>query len=622
MNKKLAIASAMLALGVGSSAVHALDPNGVALAGSDTLFDVTTDMIHMCPNAGTLSYAGGGSGAGENAMTSRGTTHQYIAPMSRFLGTGPTKCPTTAQGYNIGLDGISIVRKQGNGATPPVANACDTAAYTRTISYGSGLSYTFRDFRDVLRIVYGGFDNAASGAILACDVREPTRADISKQNCNSPLRQAIVNNWGNLFQDATCANSETCTQLKHAFRRSDRSGTTDTFLTLLAMPKVGRIQPSPTANKPFCNGDDQEDNDPIRRACSGDGYAAGEQVCQPRDIGAKAFDLTDQSGSLTKGSVLATDYEPATQFTGDLGVVQDILVPEGVSAAVSHNVTACSFSKFALTHMDPASKVHATRCPNGTSQVLQKCLYPQDASGNFGCLSWAANHPLIGELKKIDGRVYNLILRSGLDPDSNIVKDKNSEQVLGAFYRMHDTLVIPASTGVPAGGVACTESDSTRQIGCLVQASPCSIGFAGREAADNAAVGNNDVLALKVGLPDNSTAIKPTDATIQQLLAVDPLWTSSSGTACTAGGTLSTRYSLARRLWLNSVDGFADANAATDQKALAACFADRGLVDPLITKWGFTLLPQPAGLSAGQTCASVGPGNANCALLPISQPCL
>ena len=52
----------------------------------------------------------------------------------------------------------------------------------------------------------------------------------STKFCNSDVRYALVNNWNNLFQEgAGCngADPDACTQLKHAFRRDDVSGTTD-----------------------------------------------------------------------------------------------------------------------------------------------------------------------------------------------------------------------------------------------------------------------------------------------------------------------------------------------------------------------------------------------------------
>ncbi|HEX7479006.1 MAG TPA: hypothetical protein VF331_14465 [Polyangiales bacterium] len=599
MNKKLAIASAMLALGLGSTAAQAQQgPNGAALEGSDTLFQVTQDMLNpmlnLCPGAQSLSYLGGGSGNGENAMLATpATKNAWIAPMSRPLKVGATTCPASAQGVVVGLDGIAVVRDDNSTVQ------CNTAAFQRTITLDDGSSYTFGDFRDVLRIVYSGLDHTSQPSIAACFTGEPSRSAIGAQNCNSVVRQSIVNHWGNLFQDATCAAGETCTALKHAFRRGDASGTTDTFLTILALPKIS------ATSKPFCNGKDLEDNDPIRRSCTGtgSGTSGGEQVCQARQATALAY----PASNTTPLGPPSTPWEPAVNNTGDLGVVLDINVPEGVPTAVSHNVNACNFGAFDLVHMPSAFQLAGTRCPNGTPQVLLKCLYPKDLSGNYGCLNSSVNVPTIGELKKIDGRVYNLYLRTGNNPDDNIVKDKNNVLMTGSYYRLHETKVMPGSGGVP-----CTWADSTAQIGCLVQASPCSIGFAGREAADDPTIGNNDVRSLLIGTADNVLAIPPTDANVQQLLA-----------SCGGVPDVAQRYPLARKLFLNSIVGFSDARIPVDQQALAACEQDRSKTDQAIDLEHFIKLPQPAGLSVADCAHAVSAADkALCVNAPVSQPCL
>ena len=81
----------------------------------------------------------------------------------------------------------------------------------------------------------------------------PARSPIAEKDCASEVRTTLINTWGNMFQGG-CTNSN-CTQLKHAFRRDDVSGTTDTFLELLALPAI-------TAT-PFCNGNEAQDLDPL-----------------------------------------------------------------------------------------------------------------------------------------------------------------------------------------------------------------------------------------------------------------------------------------------------------------------------------------------------------------------
>ncbi|NJK89423.1 MAG: hypothetical protein HC923_08450 [Myxococcales bacterium] len=104
-------------------------------------------------------------------------------------------------------------------------------------------------WKDALRIVYGGQSKDSpltSGRSL-----------IANKSCNSDLRRALVSTYPNFFEGACTGVG--CTRLEHAWRRADLSGTTDTFLELLNLPAITAA--------PFCNGNESEDLDPVRRAC-------------------------------------------------------------------------------------------------------------------------------------------------------------------------------------------------------------------------------------------------------------------------------------------------------------------------------------------------------------------
>ncbi len=235
-------------------------------------------------------------------------------------------------------DGISGKTVTGiykaDGVTP-----CDAA----TDGCTTAGQYSFADWRDVLAIIYGGLNHNSGPVILEadgtsdCDYQLPPlensndqgqcatsttgqvcypaapqdaihhtgrcgvralvgRRNPGRANCLSPVRQALVDRYGEIFSDAAGAPScrtGTCTKLKHAFRLDDQSGTSDTFAALIGLPPIapytrayvsapggaiGNGTPIPdrfaTAN-PFCNagerpmnrGDaDYLDLDPIRRA--------------------------------------------------------------------------------------------------------------------------------------------------------------------------------------------------------------------------------------------------------------------------------------------------------------------------------------------------------------------
>ena len=74
------------------------------------------------------------------------------------------------------------------------------------------------------------------------------------------------------------------------------------------------------------------------------------------------------------------------------------------------------------------------------------------------------------------------------------------------YYGVH--MARPDSSQAPATiATGCTYETDTGQIGCLVKASPCSIGFAGREAADDGPTFAN--LALRVNnIISNTTNIE------------------------------------------------------------------------------------------------------------------
>ena len=523
--------AAAVAMGAVAGSAHAQ----LKMEGSDTLFTLTTELVNLCPGitAANIEYIGGGSSNGEKAIL-RGS--QQLAPMSRFLqeadnNKGPCMCDngtpndagctdaTLAEGYGHSLDGLAIVRDENTQA------GCDGIAFNTTLTVtdqdGNGLDcpgcnasnqYTFADFKDALRVLFAGIHHNSAGGKVA------------DKNCGSDVRRTLANNWSNFFQTA-CA-TEGCTKMRHAFRRGDFSGTTDTFLSLLDLDKI--------SNVPFCNGDDQQDLDPIRRSCE-----AGEQVC---------------------GS------------DGTLGLLLPTLLPEGVDLAVAHNASPCEFGLFDWDLMPVTPDPVPPPCPNGTQQAFGKCLYPRDAQGNAGCLNIAFNTPFG---PSVDGRAYNLILRNAAGA---VVKDSTNppfgKAVEGAYYRLHTNRVNASDNASnPAGASGCSETSSTRQIGCLAQASPCSLGFAGREASDSI----TDSAALRVN------NISPTDANVRLLL------TGATGA-----------YPLARILYANTVVGFAGITG--DEKILADCFKDRFYVDDAATAAGFiTLSATPCAGSLGGT---------------------
>jgi hypothetical protein len=549
MKTTLFVGATLLALGASAAKVVALD--SIALQGSDTLEQVTKDVLAACPAAtgAGISYNGGGSTTGENAMIA-GT--QTVAPMSRFLNTNASICPkgSTAEGLVIGLDGIAIAASSTN------AGACGGGlAYTTGHSFAvtdtagnavvncSGCdvgtnTYRLTDWKDVLKLVYGGATHAGA------------------TDCASDVRRSLVSNWGNIFEGSCTAG--TCPAgLKHAFRRADGSGTTDTLAAALGLPglpsskavSLAAVPPLAAKAIPYCNafglgaiynGDsDYQDKDPIRRTCD-----TNEQACSKDNT---------------------------------LGLVVVVEVPADMSVAQAYPTTACSVGKFKL--MKPAAGV--TTCPDGGGLLIGKCFHPYiDLGGgayNPHCI--AAKSPVQGiRANGMTGRAYNLVAKLNQTFVDNVsvvyAKDNLNRPITGAFYRVHTTAVLPG------GGATCQQSSSTDQMGCLVSASPCSIGYAGREA---------DQQPGAIALTVNNIA--DTQANIEKLVTSpgDP-----------------TTYPISRKLFFNTMNGFETVTGG--ELELAKCMGKNSLINPIISARGF--IPVPGGVTCQDFvesgCAGVG----------------
>ena len=175
MRMKIAGAT-FLIVGAGAASVGALD--NVALQGSDTLEHFTNSVLASVSQrhgSAGITYRGGGSSTGENAMTAA-TPTQTVSPMSRFLNPTAGVCAKsrTAEGLVVALDGLSIVGKQtttdtcGGGAVvqqrqdlpgdgrrgAPVVDCVGCTAGTN--------NYAFTDWRDVITMVYTGKGHAVA----------------------------------------------------------------------------------------------------------------------------------------------------------------------------------------------------------------------------------------------------------------------------------------------------------------------------------------------------------------------------------------------------------------------------------------------------------------------------
>jgi alpha-tubulin suppressor-like RCC1 family protein len=656
---------------VTARAVQALGEDGGVLAGSDTLFGVTGDVIAAAPSAGALTYAGGGSGLGELDMA---TGAQVVAPMSRFLGASacsagaPGASPSAAAGLVVGLDGITVLASQVNGAntncngTQADCNAAtDPAAglaFDRAISRPIHGPYALQGWRDVLAVLFAGQSHAGD----------------SDTGCNSEIRNVLAANYGAIFEstcNGTCRNGESnAPEIQHIFRPDDASGTAEMFASILGLG----VDPSRTSvlgqgASPYCNvagGVLPGSNPPktqgtalqVRQGGSPVGQVATE-ILGSNDFLASSYQDNDPIRRICVRDGNRTDFEQVCDLDGRLGLVLPISSPgPAVPTSLAFPTGPCNGS----TEVAQAAPVYprpdgrgriSGRCPNGDLPGGSLCWLPASGDGtlgtaSFACLntsgkkpfSWGNGGPIAGpactsvadctsapyqsppagnstacvvvtasnaapavgtctlnctamngapgdcsaigqqlgvptftfncfaangnavsssnpgicrlDPSAADGRVFNKHLYTaavGNGAAATYQTDSFGEPVVGAFYRIHSTQTLGQGT--------CTQSDPAKQIGCLVSASPCSLGLGSLEAATQPGVA-----ALKV------QALDPTPTCVQSMTY--PLW---------------------RKLYLNTDVGFGSLTGAS--LALAQAEANVSTIDPALTAHGF--VPLPAG---------------------------
>jgi ABC-type phosphate transport system substrate-binding protein len=597
MRTSIATATFLL-LGAGATAVGAMTSgDNLALNGSDTLFNVTQKVMMLCngtsgPSNGNigghnLSYLGGGSGAGAANMDAQ---TQEMAPMSRAL-KGSEYCNAAANGNTpaittqgttnallIGLDGVSIMANSANACSGDVAQSGRQFQYTGTDN--ATHTYTINSSLDVLRLVYGGTD---SGGTFT-----------GNYGCAGPIRKALVANWNNIF-NANCGTAKNCpaeytingnvtdvtSGLTHAWRRSDLSGTTDVFVTLVGFGsrKIGSnpiVAPAPAVN-PFCNSKDANggpatiggasdyaDNDPIRVTCDDNDLVCGKD--------------------------------------NNLGLVLPILLPDVASAPTdTYPVVDCDPGACALSDPEDGGSLP---CPRGGPRKLGRCYQPYHLQGtvkNFQCRA-SLLQSCFGD-QGVDGRAYNQPLKH-VDGSEGAayVSDSNNNLMAGSFFRIHQTHGSTYGTAA----TTCGFSDDTQQIGCLVNADPCSIGYAGREAdaqAGNQALSLNGILPKDpVGHPADPDFYIENLVTGGAACATDADCTVAPKTKCalvnpttnpvTKGQCFDPTklpYPIARRLYVASLVGFG--NLPGGEKQLGLCFADYNIVKPAISMNNFVQNP-------------------------------
>jgi hypothetical protein len=642
--KKTMLVATFLAVGAGSAGVSAL-----SLKGSDTLKLFTLNVLTsaVCPaavNAG-ITYQGGGSDGGEAAMVGN---QQLVAPMSKFTSTPTCSAtdPTKAEGIAFAADGLAIVASSVHQAacqvtkdpsdcsqTPPGTATSSGLKSSGSLACAAGEpncvagSYVLgansagtsvAGWQDTLRLLYLGLPNTAG---KNPGPQDNTAGGQAFRNCASTTRASLVNNWGNLFENACEATGGTCTQLNHAYRRDELSGTTDVFRELINAKKFAFCNqrfagdttpvdyPTTLSSGAPIYDDPYQDFDPIRRTCQGG---------QPGGGGSLANPVSDGNGGQTQPDYPALPAEQVCGPKGALGLVLTIAPPffAGQTAADVYPTKPCLKGNLAF---GPAPKLpgtsFSTLCPNGdvtlgnsatdydptTGKIAgtsNTCLVPAAADGDTRCINGKNNFnapldPPLGVIpaSQRDGRVFNLHLYTAAgkyQSDSQLGSVRN---VVGNFSRIHETRTLVASgptcPGTLGDGRCCADLDATSNIGCVVEADPCSFGFAGGEAKD---------VALQ------TSAAAPLGA-----FGADVNGIQGSGLCIQTA-----KYPLSRKVYINSDAGFqavatlaaagsAQANIdATGQLELAKCFTTAGSSASQLAAFG--LFQVQTGSSLGAVC--------------------
>jgi cysteine-rich repeat protein len=237
---------------------------------------------------------------------------------------------------------------------------------------------------------------------------------------------------------------------------------------------------------------------------------------------------------------------------------------------------------------------HSGECPNGDSLLAGGCMVPIDTLASTSqCVATKASVSTIQvrPLGNPDGRIYNIHMRDGTIVPSTIGYLQYqipsigiSLDMVGGYSRIHQVQTIYGA--MPPNPQACQLADMSDQIGCLVQADPCSVGYAGAGAKSFAL--RNPTSAPGTAQPIDAVRvaqIAPSTATVQAL--------------GTAG-----EYQLARKLYLVSLPGFNHVGVsggdplAGDELTLAQFAGIPANINAVLTANGFTTLgsQSPAGL--------------------------
>jgi hypothetical protein len=349
---------------------------------------------------------------------------------------------------------------------------------------------------------------------------------------------------------------------------------------------------------------DETDRDPIRRRCQSGPGGKGEDVCQHATVDPSVASCTTDA-DCEHGLVPHTSCQGGTCWTKPGFSTNGFLLPittanaSGTKPTHQFNDCASECTSEALLDVpvgasDGPDGVRGIVCPNGdlSSHWGYRCWVPVDSTGSPNCISRESSTPRHRSITSqgdyltqtasgqgpdpatTDGRAYNAWVwvdePYGSNTNWRLATDPSGRPFTGAYYRLHEC----SSNTFGHHNVACQNVDATSQIGCLVQASPCSIGFTSRSVVQ----ASRGTVALQVnGVPDRAECITGNGGDI-------PYAT----------------YPFARKLFLNTLAGF---DVQSDlESALTSCFDTPAIIDAALDAEGFIPVPTTSSCGGAPYC--------------------
>jgi hypothetical protein len=331
---------------------------------------------------------------------------------------------------------------------------------------------------------------------------------------------------------------------------------------------------------------EMQDNDPIRRPCYGGSTKVSGKVGE---------DVCNIDGSL--GLVLPmVDTDFVANIADPVNAGQKLKqyppVAQKCTGAFINSIPPNVFS------CGPSNNFHAGECPNGDAPNGGQCVSPIAAgfgqcNANNSTVSASFVRPAAASA---DGRAFNLFMTNGSLTDGAVafVQDPIpalgagvSVDLVGGYSRIHSIDV--AATGLSP----CQMVDMTDQIGCLGQAEPCAIGYAGdggKTWNTHTEQAGGPALPAAAGVDAvNVFAVYPQVSTVQAL-----------GEAA--------EYPLSRKLYFNSLAGFS--TVTSDELTLAKFESGTGTgttaFNSILTNSGFFQLGPQAGPPAAGSLGVTG----------------